>query len=226
MKTFMSMSCIYLLLCVSTVAQNREDNKIMLRKSNHCIGIEQPGLNVLYKGIENPIHIVYSGNCKLALKINNGTIIEQHDGNYSVFVNEGSTAEISIFEQRGRELKNIGNKKYRIKSVPNPIPSFAGKRNGEEISKALLLKGTLAVNLDNFLYDVRYEVISFSVSVSFCGEFKTASTRGSYFNIEQLLLMNKLKYQQKVVIEDIKVKEVGSNGGVRTLPAIKLRVIG
>lgn len=183
-------------------------------------------MNVLYKGIENPIHLVYSGNCKLVLKINNGTIVDKLDGDYGVFVNAGSASEIFIYEQRGSELKKIGTKKYRIKSVPNPIPSFAGKRNGEDISKALLLKGTLAINLDNFLYDVRFEIVSFSVSVNFCGEFKTASTRGNEFTSEQFALMSKIKNQGKVVIEDIKVKEIGSNGCVRTLPAIILRIIG
>lgn len=207
-------------------AQKNNSKTITVRKNNHCIGVEQPALNVLYRGIENPIHVVYSGNCELKLNIDKGIIIDKLEGDYSVFVNEGSLCEISIFEKRGKELKCIGVKKYRIKSVPDPLPTFAGKRNGEEISKALMMQGSLAVNLENFLYDIRFEIVSFSVSFNFYGDYKTSTAFGNNFTAEQLSWISKAKNASRIIIEDIKVREQGGKGSVRTLPSITLRISG
>jgi hypothetical protein len=226
MKNKLKLAYILLMLFDVSNAQNNESNKMTVRKSNQFIAVEQPALNVLYRGIENLIHIAYGGNCKLLVKINNGTIVDKLDGNYAVFVNDSASCEISIFEQRGKGLKNIGNRKYRVKSVPDPVPTFAGKRNGDVITKALMMQGNLAVVLENFLYDIRYEIVSFSISINICGEFKTGSTNGSMITVDQLALISKTKNYSKIIIEDIKVRAIGINSCVRTLPSISLRIVG
>lgn len=209
------------------LAQKSEGVKMKVRKTNFCIGVELPNLNVFYRGIENRIHLVYSGNCPIVVKIDNGLIVDNNEGNYSVYVNEGQETAISIYEERGKKLNLIGIKNYRIKSVPQPIAMFSGKKNGEEISKSQLLNGGgLTISLNEFLYDVKYEIVSYDISLNVGGEFRTEENRGESINDSQYALLGKLKNRACVVIENIKVKQVGSNGNTITLPPITLKVNG
>ncbi len=105
MKNKLKLAYILLMLFDVSNAQNNESNKMTVRKSNQFIAVEQPALNVLYRGIENLIHIAYGGNCKLLVKINNGTIVDKLDGNYAVFVNDSASCEISIIDFTGKQIK-------------------------------------------------------------------------------------------------------------------------
>jgi len=226
MKTTIKILLLLFVLENNCVAQYNKVNTMKVRKSNHCLGVELTNLNVLYQGVENPILIVYSGNRKLLVKIDKGTIKETEPGKYVVQINEGRAATISMYEVHGNANKIIGEKKYRVLAIPKPYAMFAGKKSGDEITKALLLIGSLSVINDNFLFDVRYKIVSYSISVNFGGDFKTENFIGDILSDRQIVTLTKLKNNQYVYIEDIKVQLLDGGCPNMILPAIMLRVRG
>jgi hypothetical protein len=220
MKSFL----IIILIGHSCLAQKSEVLKV--RKSKNCLGIEQPNLNVLYRNIENLIHLVHTSNYKLVVKIDNGLVIDKNDGNYAIYVNTGTEAIISIYEQRGKTLNIIAVKNFRIMAVPEPLSLYNGKRNGEEISKSQLMNGDgLTLSLNSFPLDVKYEIVSFNISINIGGDIKTEKTTGSALSEGQFALLSKTKNNVRIRIEDIKVKLIGSDG-IITLPDLVLKVRG
>lgn len=212
---------------IKSAAQKKCELRMKVRKTNSCLGVELPNLNVLYLGIENFIHVAYSGNCKLLVKIDNGVVVEKGEGNYVILVLQGKEAIISIYEKRDKKLDLIGSKNYRIKAVPVPTVLFAGKKNGEELSKIdLLIGGGLSINNDDFLYDIKYEIVSYQLSTNMGGEFKSESTEGSILSNGQYALMSKLKFNSRLIIEDIVVRQVGLENSKIKLPSIMLKVTG
>lgn len=226
MKYFFKIISIYLLLGHYSFAQKGEELKLKVRRSKNCLGIEQPYLNVLYRNMENLIHIVYNSNYKLIVKIDNGLVVDKNDGNYAVYVNTGTEAIISIYEESGKTQNIIGVKNFRIMAAPVPIALYNGRRNGEEISKSQLINGDgLTISLNSSPLEVKYEIVSFNVSINFGGDIKMEKTNGNTLSKGQLALLYKIKNNTHVLIEDIKVKQFGSEG-IITLPAILLKVKG
>jgi hypothetical protein len=176
--------------------------------------------------MENLIHIVYNSNYKLIVKIDNGLAVDKNDGNYAVYVNTGTEAIISIYEESGKTQNIIGVKNFRIMAAPVPIALYNGRRNGEEISKSQLIDGDgLTISLNSSPLEVKYEIVSFNVSINIGGDIKMEKTNGNTLSKGQLALLYKIKNNTHVLIEDIKVKQFGSEG-IITLPAILLKVKG
>ena len=114
--------------------------------------------------------------------------------------------------------------KFRVKQVPNPVPTVYGKRGTDAIKQGELqfIKSVVPM-LDNFEFDLKFPVVSFDVSMNVNGIEVSESAKGGSLNDKQQALIKRAKKGGKVYIEKVKVTKPG--GVVVDIGSVNLKVI-
>lgn len=184
-------------------------------------------MNVLYRGIDNPIAISVPGISADALSptISTGSLSKQSDGTYIARVSSGSEAVVSVTADIQGQRKPMGSFKFRLKNVPDPVANFAGKNPSDNTVKKSELTAALGViaDLKDFVYDLNYPVTSFDITVIMGGDTKTLHSSSNRLTGDQQELLRQVRKNQTVIVENIRAK--APDGSVRKLGTISLRVI-
>ncbi len=184
-------------------------------------------MNVFYMGVDNPVSVSASGFAKNKVRASisngNGELIKQSNGEYIAkpkFI--GKLAKVKVEAYSDGKWQHLHTVDFRVKPIPDPVAKVAGKTGGK-IKKNLLRaqRGVDAV-LDNFDFDLKFQIKSFNVSTVVKGYTVDKYSKNSFFTAEQKALFNGLRRNQKVYIEDIKA--VGPDGITRHLPTIVFRI--
>jgi hypothetical protein len=153
------------------------------------------------------------------VRITNGTI--EHKGNeFLVIPGSGRLCEISVFV----DGKNMGSCQLRVKDLPTPIPQLDGI-SGKTTTKNELLasQGILAVMPHDFDFDLRFRVVSFSVSATDAtGFILEAESNSNAFDSKQKQIFNRLRSGQRVIFTDIKA--VGPDGRTIDLSDLSIKL--
>ncbi len=165
-------------------------------------------MNVLYRGVENPIEIGVPGVDPAKLRVS-GPGISGSNGNYMAVVTNVKQKEVSISvsveetsEDGKTEVINMGSKKFRIKGLPQAVGSIFGKTEGI-MSKSLLKKAEVKAAYQDFPFDLSLSVSSFQIAIP---GFPPEDVRGSRIpeNVKQRI--DRLKPGATVSIRKIKAK--------------------
>jgi hypothetical protein len=182
------------------------------------VSVSMKRMNVAYVGIENPISVAVENerNSDIILETDNGRI----DTTYSEFGNRfwpdrPGTATVTISIKTNEGLRKIGQQIIRVKSMPPPIASLAGKSNGHIAAPVLRLQIAPSANLMNFDIDARLPIYKFTVMVirdsELVFERKHHAVQGARFDDVTLLFFKSLKPGDKLWIKEI------AAGGLRGL---------
>ncbi|MDR0692365.1 MAG: gliding motility protein GldM [Prevotellaceae bacterium] len=178
-------------------------------------------MNVVYRGIANPISVSSAGipQDKLDVRITNGTI--EHKGNeFLVVPGNGRICEISVFVNE----KNMGTRQLRVKDLPVPTPQL-DVISGKTATKNELLasQGVLAVMPRDFDFDLRFRVVSFTVSATDANGYTMDETSNAEtFTSRQKQIFNRLRTGQRVLFTDIKA--VGPDGKTIELSDLSIKL--
>ncbi len=176
-------------------------------------------MNVVYRGIDNPMNISLSGVSldKLNPDVTNGTITRTGK-DFMLRPGSGRTCDISVFV----DGKNMGTQSFRVKDLPTPNPVVEGI-SGKTASKGELgaSLGMLA-EMKDFDFDLRYTVVSFTMSVNIGGYEETKTANSYAFTDEQKQLLTRVKPGQRVSFTDIKAK--GPDGRVVELYDLSVKI--
>lgn len=183
-------------------------------------------MNVFYIGVDNPVTITAAGVAPsdLSPTMSGGSLTKASGaGQYIVRVKGGNEATVSVGAKINGNNQNMGSFKFRVKRVPDPVAFFAGRKGDDKISRAELkvTPGVLA-KLENFDFDLKFDVKSFDISMSVGGSIAIASSSSNRITPEQLNLLNNAKPGSKVYIEN--VKAMGPDGTMRKIPGVNLKV--
>lgn len=183
-------------------------------------------MNVFYRGIDNPVDISVPGfsSDKIQPSMTNGSLKKAAQG-WTVQPGKDtkSMVSVSVTMPDGRK-KSLPGLEFRVKNVPDPKPQFAGKGLGDNTvkkSEIMAAQGVIAKMVD-FEFDLKFEVIEFSVVGVINGETKEKTVRGNKITDEQRQLLERVKPGQRIWIEGIKAK--GPDGSVRALGTLALKV--
>jgi gliding motility-associated protein GldM len=184
-------------------------------------------MNVFYKGVDNPVSISAPGvsNDDIRPRISNGTI-SRSGSDWIVRVRQGTEAIITVNAQfADGSTKSMGKSNFRVKTVPDPVPSFAGKRPADNRVKKSELKAAQGViaKLDDFDFDMKFEITQFKITMIFNGTPVDQLVKGNRVNKDIKAMFEKARKGQMVLIENIRAK--GEDGSIRKLPPISLKVI-
>ncbi len=163
-------------------------------------------MNVLYRGVENPLEISVPGVDVSKLRVS-GSGVSGSNGNYTAVVTKMKGKEMTIsvaVEETGengeKEVVNMGSKIFRIKGLPQAVGSIFGKTEGI-MSKSLLMRAEVKAAYRDFPFDLPLQVISYQIAIP---GFPPEDVMGNKIseNIKQRI--NKLRPGSTVSVRRIK----------------------
>jgi gliding motility-associated protein GldM len=199
----------------------------MYQVAKPSLTVSPTKMNVFYKGVDNPVSISAPGvpADKIRPSISNGSIRKSGPG-YIVNVKKGNEAVISVSATLpDGTTASMGKVPFRVKTVPNPAPFFAGKGQGDDKVKKSELTAAqgVAARMENFDFDLKFTVTSFKLTMIVGGTPIEKTSKGNRLSSDMKVMLKKAKPGQKVYIEDIRAK--GPDGTVRKLGSLAFKVI-
>ena len=186
--------------------------------------VSPTAMNVLYIGIDNPIDVSAAGFAAEDIEAKfqgQGAIRKVGPGQYIAKPSGGNSAKISVSAKN----QNIGQPfEFRVKSVPDPVAKFGGKKGSAVISKNDLMNVPgIIPEMENFDFDLKFEIVSFDISAQIKGFINTEGSKSNRVSPNQKQLLQSAGSGARVFIENIKAR--GPDGRVRDLAPINLKVL-
>jgi hypothetical protein len=186
-------------------------------------------MNVLYIGVDNPMEIsvpgVGQGDVQAGLT-GAGSLKKDpaNPASYIANVTGVGKCTINVSAKLDGKMQSMGDKEFRIKRIPDPVPMTSGKLRGGNVQPGTMKSqsGILAL-LENFDFDARFNVISFEMVFSSKGEIFKAESPGPGFTPQMKAFMDRAKPKDIIFIDEIKV--VGPDKQPRKLGQIAFTVI-
>ena len=183
--------------------------------------ISPDAMNVLYTVVDNPVSIAVPGYSSEEL-----TLHSNLNGDCRIKRIKNGTYQINIKEQRGKNRKKevkltvkANNKivgkpiTFRVKNVPEPYPKLGNIVGYGEMSKADLgVAWGLTAKLDNFEFDLKYKVVSFTMSYPGAGGQQDLKVSGGQFPDNVKKEFGSIKRGQTINFRDIKYQIAGIKG--------------
>ena len=183
--------------------------------------ISPDAMNVLYTVVDNPVSIAVPGYSSEEL-----TLHSNMGADCKIQRIKNGTYQINIKEQRGKNRKKevkltvkANNKivgkpiKFRVKNVPEPYPKLGSIVGYGEMSKADLgVAWGLTAKLDNFEFDLKYKVVSFTMSYPGAGGQQDLKVTGGQFPDNVKKEFGSIKRGQTINFRDIKYQIAGIKG--------------
>ncbi len=183
-------------------------------------------MNVFYRGIENPVDVSVAGYSTSAIQpsMTNGSITKATNG-FIVKPGQGQEAVVSVtVTNPDGSKKSMEGVKFRVKNVPDPVANFGGKGPGDNtITRGELnaAQGVIA-KMENFEFDLKFDVVEFTVVASIGGEVKETTIRGNRITEDAKAMFGRVRSGQRIWIENVKAK--GPDGTTRKLGTLALKV--
>ena len=178
-------------------------------------------MNVLYRGIENPVSISASGASheRMEVYMSNANWSRQGD-TYIVIPGEGRTCEISV-KVDGKQLDQP--QAFRVKDLPLPMPVLDGI-SSKTVSKNELQasQGIRAEMPRDFEFDLKYRVTSFRVFATIDGYTEEEASQSAAFTDKQRRILGLLRSGQRVSF--IEIKAAGPDGKTVELLDISVKI--
>ena len=196
-----------------TVKNYTQKHSFFVGEAQASISLDK--MNVFYVGVPNPITFSASGVPATSIKYSaeNCTLTPAEGVNkYNVNVTQpGTKAKITLTASLSDgTTKNFGTYEYRVKRIPDPYPVIAGKRGGSAVANELKVQDAIIARLDNFDFDAKFVVTSYTVTyLPRRGEPEEATSNSQYLtggnaSPSVAAIMAKLKPGDKIFFENIK----------------------
>jgi hypothetical protein len=175
----------------------------------------------MYIGVENPIAATISGvpSDKIQFSVSQGTFTKV-GGEYLVKPTTAGNATVKVWANV--DGKTIGNEMvFRVRMLPTPIAKVGGKSGGGIDKNVLAAQSGILADMGDFLFDLKYVVSEFQMTVLLRDGEKTLRSTSPAFTSEQKALINSLTKGQRVIFDGIKAK---GPDGIRDLLGINLQI--
>ncbi|CAN5179251.1 gliding motility protein GldM [soil metagenome] len=179
-------------------------------------------MNVLYIGVPNPLAISVPGvpADKITARISKGNI-NGNNGRYLANVTATGDVNVDVYAEIDGQSKKMGEMTFRVKKIPKPIPTVLEVGSSRMQKSKFLTATIIKAKLDDFVFDVPFEVSEYDYMVGMGGDITINSTRvkGQAIPDDLKSYLKKLKPGQKVTVyfDNIKVNVAGEIVNVGTL---------
>ena len=159
-------------------------------------------MNVLYRGVDNPLEVSVPGVDPSNLIVN-GPGVKKVGNDYIADVtrNSGGTMKISVsVKEEDGSTKSMGSKEFRVKNLPDATGEIFGKTEGL-MSANLIKKGKVDAVFNNFDFELPLRVTSFQIIVP---PFAPIDCKGNTLSSNAKAALDKAKPGTPVIIRNIK----------------------
>lgn len=190
-----------------------------LAKAPQGGSISADKMNVVYRGVTNPITATINGADGPINMIASTGSLSGSNGKYTYRVSSGNTVVFTASAKTSTGAVVTEKKEFRIKPVPPPQGQIRGK-NSLTTSVSSLPRLTVEAAIPNFEFPVSFTVKSFKVKVP--GQ-KTVSVSGSSMSGAERVLRN-VKSGDAVNVFDIEATASGIDGRVPNISPVVIDV--
>jgi hypothetical protein len=213
---------------VCVMAQSAEKKTALsAAKSNKVLAVAPTKMAVLYMGIDNPVDIAISDMSikYITATVDSGEIENKGDGKFIVRINKNvKVTKINVFETYNGYTTKIGERSFKVKRVPDPVPSIASVTSGAVSKSDLIAAAGLIPVMKDFEFDEAYFVISsYTMTMNVTGDLIEKNATGNKLTTDMINIIQKAPKGTKIYFENIKV--VGPDGKTRTLSSIIIKLI-
>jgi len=189
------------------------------------VSVSPTKMNVFYIGVDNPVEITAAGTPadKVSASMSSGSIRKKGGSNYIVRVKKPGRTKVNV-SSGGRGL---GSKEFRVKTLPNPITTIGAKSSkffkGGNIPKSTLIAlSGINATMENFEFDLRFNITGFVVTASIGGFDESAKSSGRNFTGAQRGVIRKAKRNSRIIIEGVRAR--GPDGKTRKINDLVLKL--
>jgi gliding motility-associated protein GldM len=197
--------------------------------------VSPTAMNVMYKGLDNPIDISVPGvgPDKIKIRVNHGTFSQKRvknskgeyfRGNWAVSPEQvGKIVQVIVTADMNGKPTTFAPIEFRVKKLPDPVARFGNKSSGS-ITKAdaLAQTGVFATLGEDFDFELIYTVTGFTVSYSDRLGDRQKDSNNWKLTAEQKDIISSTTRGKDLTIKNIKA--LGPDGITRELGAIVLRI--
>ncbi len=202
---------------------------------SHTFEVVQPNavispikMNVFYEALDNPVEVSVPGISASQLDVNfsNATSRAQGNGVYIVKPKPGfagGKSIVTVYANIGNQKQRIGSKEFRIKPLPLPFATIAGKSDGK-VAKNLLASqsGVFAEMGDDFDFELAYKITQFTIATVKNGFYVSEVSKSNRITEAQKNLIKGTSRGSRVTIEEIKA--IGPDNRNKKLASIVLTI--
>jgi gliding motility-associated protein GldM len=201
---------------VIKLKQIGKDDKVVPFEASYTVApptvvISPTKMNVLYRGVQNPLEIGVPGVDPAKIRVS-GPGISGSNGNYVANVTNVSGTDVNIsvsvedVDADGKKVvRNMGSKPFRIKGLP-PAQGMMYKRTEGKFAKNLVNAATIEAAYQDFPFDLPLTVTSFEVAIP---GFPPEAINGNKMTSTVGQRLATLKPNSTIVIRDIKARGPG-----------------
>lgn len=186
---------------------------VMCTKETKDAFVSLSNLNVLYIGVENPIHLELIGlepnELVIELTDGQGEIKRKDSINYSVIVSQPGDARIRI-SGNGFSREFL----YAVKRVPDPLARLSNKTGGSIGSGEFKAQAGLGAFLDDFNFDCNCQIQGFNLTkIGRRQDPVEVSNAGPRYSSQSKRLIQTAKPGDVYLFSNVKVRCPGDQAG-------------
>ena len=167
-------------------------------------------MNVMYRGLENPIAISAPGFTASQIDVNvtNGELIKRNGEFFVKPGNEKNITTVTVSTTIDGKRMILDNCDFRLKRTPDPVPVLNGRTNDKFTKEEIIAAGGFVLTMPDFDFEGYHsQVLSYDVSTIVAGYLKPIKAiQGRKFNQEVEDLIKSGRRGQRINIENIRVK--------------------
>ncbi|MFI1744287.1 gliding motility protein GldM [Thalassobellus sediminis] len=195
-------------------AQDGEEIEVPVKSSFATVAkpnsatISADKMNVVYRGVKNPMTISFAGVPDNKVKANAQGLSWVSGSNYVMDATKVKGREVTINVTAtlpdGKTVPD--NAKFRIKDLPKPTGTVRGEDGAIKMQKGSLKISTIGAKFDDFDFELPLRVTGFKFKVP--GQ-PTVNVRGNKLDSRSQSILAKAKRGSSVTIFDIEAKASG-----------------
>ena len=189
------------------------EGKYVVVPRPNSANISADKMNVLYRGLPNPMTISFAGIPEDKVTASAPGLTSVGKGKYNM--NPGSGTEVTnTASGKLPDGKTVSDKKvFRIKNIPAPFGAIGGTTGTVKGAKSRLEVSQVSAKLEDFLYDLNFQVTQFTFKVP--GQ-PAVIVNGDRVNAQCKAALARAGRGDVVTISDIKTKIVGVTANIVT----------
>lgn len=181
-------------------------------------------MNVVYRGVKNPMTISFAGVPDNKVSANAGNFLRRVSGSkYEMDVTKAPGREIAINVSGtlpdGQKVND--NAKFRIKDLPKPLGTFRGEDGNLKIPRKSIEISTIGAKFDDFDFELPLTVKEFKFKVP--GQ-PTIVVKGNKLDSRAKAALRKAKRGSTIQIIDIQAKAKGVDIKLKKIAPVLIEV--